>query len=140
MAEKLLEHAIDAEESLRGKIPVISAGVAAYAGESATPHSATALKKVGLSLDKHRSRPVNPELVENALLILCMTESHRYALLSQYDNIPAPVMLLRELIPDADREIPDPYGGILEHYEACRDSIVEAIPSIIRFLKKQPLS
>lgn len=140
MAEKLLEHALDAEESLRGKIRVLSAGVAAYAGEPATRHAATALKKVGLSLDKHRSRPVNPELLENAALVLCMTESHRYALLSQYEDIPAPILLLRELIPNADREIPDPYGGALEHYEACRDSIVEAIPSIIRFLKKQSLS
>lgn len=140
MAEKLLEHALDAEDSLRGKIPVISAGVAAYPGEPATRHANTVLKKVGLSLDQHRSRPVNPELLENALLILCMTESHRYALLSQYDDISAPIMLLRELVPNGDREIPDPYGGNLMHYEACRDSIVEAIPSIIRFLKKQPLS
>src|SRR5690554_6248953 len=98
MAEKLLAHALDAEKDLRDKITVISAGVAAYPGDPASGNAVTALQKVGLSLDKHRSRPVNPELLENAVLVLCMTESHRQFLLAQYDDIKAPVLLIRELI------------------------------------------
>ena len=32
-------------------------------------------------------------------------------------------------------EICDPYGGPLAEYEACRDEMVEAIPSLVEFLK-----
>ena len=34
-----------------------------------------------------------------------------------------------------DREIGDPYGCPLKIYEACRDEMVEAIPSLLAFLK-----
>ena len=44
---------------------------------------------------------------------------------------------MRDLIDgDVDREIPDPFGGPLPAYEASRDSMVEAIPSIVQFLRK----
>lgn len=36
---------------------------------------------------------------------------------------------------DAAKEICDPYGGPLSEYEACRDEMVEAIPSLVEFLK-----
>jgi protein-tyrosine phosphatase len=35
------------------------------------------------------------------------------------------------------KEIPDPFGGPLKIYEVCRDEMVEAIPSLIDFLKTQ---
>ena len=38
--------------------------------------------------------------------------------------------------PGASREIGDPFGGPLAEYEACRDELVEAIPSIIAHLRK----
>ena len=41
--------------------------------------------------------------------------------------------------PPADPEIADPFGGSLKLYEACRDEMVEAIPSLVDFLKNMPL-
>jgi protein-tyrosine-phosphatase len=138
MAEKLLQHALAAESPPLRDIPVVSAGLAAYPGEPATRHSAQILKRIGLSLDSHRSQRVTPELLENARLVLCMTESHRYSLLSLYDGIQAPIHLFREFMQDdhAAEEITDPYGGDLHTYEECRDDIMEAIPSIIRYLQQ----
>ncbi len=134
MAERLLAHALAAEEEPLKSIPVVSAGVAAYRGEVASPHGVTALKKVGLSLDDHQSQPVTEELIRSALLVLCMTESHRALLAYHFDPLPAPVYLMREFM-DSSAEIPDPYGMDLAAYEACRDSMVEAIPSIVAFLR-----
>jgi protein-tyrosine phosphatase len=34
-----------------------------------------------------------------------------------------------------DKEIPDPFGGPLKLYELARDEMVEAIPSLLEFLK-----
>jgi protein-tyrosine phosphatase len=35
-------------------------------------------------------------------------------------------------------EIPDPYGMHLSAYEACRDELVSAIPSIVKFISELP--
>ena len=50
---------------------------------------------------------------------------------------PAQLHLFRDFLPPpADHEIGDPYGGPLKVYEAARDEMVEAVPSVIEFLKK----
>jgi hypothetical protein len=44
--------------------------------------------------------------------------------------------LFREFIgKDGDTEIPDPYGQNFNSYVSSRDSMVEAIPSLVRFLR-----
>jgi protein-tyrosine-phosphatase len=45
---------------------------------------------------------------------------------------------LRGFMPaGTEQQIADPYGGPLPLYEACRDEIVEAIPSVMAFLRKE---
>ncbi len=136
MAARLLAHALAAEEEPLRSLKVVSAGVAACNGDPASPNAVAAMRKVGLSLANHSSQPVTNELLTTSVLALCMTESHRALLSYHFDPLPTPVYLMREFIePPASPEIPDPYGMDLRSYEACRDSMVEAIPSIIRFLK-----
>lgn len=135
MAARLLSHALAAEEEPLKSIPVVSAGVAACNGDAASSNAVTAMKKVGLSLAEHTSQPVTDELLRSSLFVLCMTESHRALLTYHFDPLPTPVYLMREFLDAEDPEIPDPYGMDLRSYEICRDSMVEAIPSIISFLK-----
>jgi protein-tyrosine-phosphatase len=136
MAERLLKHALAAEPEPLASIPVISAGVAARPGEYPSENSVFALRKVGIDLSDHRSRTVTPELLEGALAVFCMTETHRAMIQVNFDPPPQHVYLIRQFMPDAaDPEIPDPYGLAFYHYEACRDSMVEAIPSVVRFIK-----
>jgi len=135
MAAALLNHALAAQPEPLRSLKAISAGVAARAGEAATDHSVTALKKVGLDLSGHRSRPVTQGLLDDSLVVLCMTEPHRASLEARADPVPR-VHLFREFMPDgSEREIADPYGGPLPLYEASRDEMVEALPSLIEFLR-----
>ena len=137
MAEALLRHALAAEPEPRRSCKVGSAGVAARGGEKVSPNSVDALAKVGLRISDHRSRVLTPELAKQADLILCMTESHRAVIGLSLDPVPKHVYLWREFMPKgASREIGDPFGGPLAEYEACRDELVEAIPSIIAHLRK----
>ncbi len=137
MAEALLRHALAAEPEPLRSCKVVSAGVAARGGEKVSPNSVDALAKVGLRISDHRSRPLTPELAAQADLILCMTESHRAVIGLALDPAPKNVHLWREFMPrGSSREIGDPYGGPLAEYEACRDELVEAIPSIIAHLRK----
>jgi len=140
MAQALLQHALRAQEEPLKSIKVISAGVAARLGEVVSENSVLALKKVGIDLSKHTSQPLTQKLVDEALAIFCMTESHRAMIQLSFDPPPNNLFLFREFMPKpADPEIADPYGGPLKLYEASRDEMVEAIPSIIDFLKKLKL-
>ena len=80
---------------------------------------------------------IGERLAQEASLILCMTESHRAMINLTFNPPPRHVYLFREFLPRGeDKEIGDPYGGPLKVYEACRDEMVEAIPSLLEFLKK----
>lgn len=138
MAEVLMRHALAAEEEPLRSLQTASAGVVAAPGHPATGNSQTALKKVGLSLTKHKSQPVTPELLSRCLAVFAMTESHLDILQAHFDQLPERLFLFREFIPDnPQKEIPDPYGADLRHYEACRDSMVEAIPPLLKYLRKE---
>ena len=94
------------------------------------------LRKVGIDISGHRSRALTPEMLREATLILCMTESHRMLVQLMVDPVPDGVHLFREFLGDtAEREIGDPFGGPLSLYEAVRDEMVESIPSLLRHLR-----
>jgi len=136
MAEGLLAHALSAETGPLKNLRVLSAGVAARAGEPVSENSVYALKKVGIDISGHRARPLTQTLLDEALMVLCMTESHRTIIELQAAPLPARLHLFRDFLPQgARREIADPFGGSVKLYEACRDEMVEAIPSLVAQVK-----
>ena len=138
MAERLLQHALNAEGPPLDQLEVISAGVAAGYGEAASENSVVALKRVKLDLSRHKSQPLTSDLIDRSFAIFGMTHSHLEILQHYYSNLPKRLHLLREFIgPDADPEIPDPFGQNFDSYTACLDAMIEAIPSIVRYLKNE---
>lgn len=136
MAEGLLAHALAAENGPLKNLKVVSAGVAARPGDYVSENSVVALKKVGIDIAGHRARPLTQDMLDSALMVLCMTESHRSLIELQASPVPARLHLFRDFLPaGASREIADPFGGPLKLYEASRDEMVEAIPSIVAQLK-----
>lgn len=138
MAEGLLADALKAEEEPFCSYKVISSGIAAFDGEPASEHSVSALQEINIDLSNHKSQPVTQTLFQESDLILCMTETHRDFLKKNFSDKNKPIFLIRELIPNTtDIQIPDPFGGHPKHYKECRDSISEAIPGIIQYIKEQ---
>lgn len=136
MAAALLQHALAAQPEPLRSLQVISAGVAARGGEPASENSVTALKKVGIDLSAHHSQPLTQEMLDQALVVLCMTESHRAMIQVQAEPVPKNLFLFREFMPgNGEKEIGDPYGGPLRIYEMARDEMVEAIPALLEHLK-----
>jgi protein-tyrosine-phosphatase len=139
MGAALLQHALAAQHEPLRSLKVLSAGVASRVGEPASANAVTALKKVGIELKGHASRPITQELLDDALLVLCMTESHRDMIELTADPVPRQMYLFKELMgTKGDAEIPDPYGMHLSAYEASRDEMVAAIPSIVAFVSRLP--
>jgi protein-tyrosine-phosphatase len=135
MAAALLRHALAAQPEPLRSLQVVSAGVAAREDEPATENSIMALKKVGLDLSSHVSRPLTHELLNGALAVIAMTESHCAMIQATADPVPEHLLLFRQFVPTGSKEIADPYGFPLSAYEACRDEMVEALPSLISFLR-----
>ncbi|MBC7369437.1 MAG: low molecular weight protein arginine phosphatase [Undibacterium sp.] len=136
MAAALLKHALAAQPEPLRSLEIISAGVGGRDGDTVSPNSVTALKKVGLDISDHRSRAITEDLVTNAVAVLGMTESHRATLQFAITPVPRNIFLFREFMPQRGfKEIGDPYGGPLKLYESARDEMVEAIPTLIEFLK-----
>ncbi len=136
MAEGLLRHALAGQPEPLRSLDIVSAGVAARGGERVSENSVLALKKVGIDIVHHVSRPLTQQMLDEAVAVLCMTESHRAMIRHQASPVPKNLFLFREFMPQlGNKEIPDPYGGPLRVYEASRDEMVEAIPSLIEKLK-----
>jgi protein-tyrosine-phosphatase len=136
MAEGLLRHALAGQAEPLQSLPVVSAGVATRAGEPVSENAVIALKKAGIDISGHRSRPVTQELLDGALAVFGMTEAHRAIIQFKGRPVPRHLYLFREFLPPpAAHEIGDPYGGPIKVYEACRDELVEAMPSVLAFLK-----
>jgi protein-tyrosine-phosphatase len=141
MAEHLMRHALAAEAPPLKHFKVASAGVAAWNGEPASSHAVTALKKVGIDLH-HESQLVSQELLDECFTVFCMTQGHKESLMRQFDVLPPHVLCMRALIPGISPEtleIADPYGQDLRAYVECRDEMIEAIPSLLHFLKENCL-
>jgi protein-tyrosine phosphatase len=135
MGAALLRHALAAEDGRLRSVPVTSAGVSARGGEPPTDHSVTSLKKVGIDISEHISRPLTQELISGALAVICMTDSHRAMVRLLAEPEPKNLILFREFVKEGEKEIADPFGCPLSVYEASRDEMVEAVPSLVEFLR-----
>jgi protein-tyrosine-phosphatase len=136
MGAALLRHFLAGQDEPLKSLTVISAGIAARTDTPVSDHAVTAMKKVGVYLAQDMSLPLTQELLDGALAVFCMTEAHRAMIQLQFDRVPQHLYLFRQFLPPpVDPEVEDPYGGSLSTYEACRDSLVEAVPSVVRFLQ-----
>jgi protein-tyrosine-phosphatase len=136
MAAALLQHALAVQPDPLHSVRVISAGVAARPGEPVSENSVYALKKVGIDISQHRAQALTQRMLDEALAVICMTESHRAMIQVQAEPVPKNLFLFRQFVPgDGDKEIGDPYGGPLAVYESARDEMVEAIPSLVEYLR-----
>ena len=137
MAEALLRATLVKRGQGLEKLKVASFGLAAQDGQLPSANSVKAMQRIGLDVSSHRSRLLSQADVDRSVVIFGMTESHLAALHSRFDVLPAFVLLLRDVLPtDVPRDIPDPFGGGYRDYEECRDSMVEAIPAMVEFLRQ----
>lgn len=137
MAAALFRHALAAQPEPLHSLGVESAGISALSGYPAAANADQAMRKVGLTLAGHRSSPLTQEMLERAFAVFCMTEAHRAVIEVQFERPPERLFLMREFVPTGDRDLPDPFGMNLAAYEASRDSMVEAIPSLLAYLRAQ---
>ncbi len=137
MAEALLRATLVKRGQGLERLKVASFGLAAEDGLPPSANSVKAMQRIGLDVSSHSSRLLTQADVDRSIVIFGMTESHLAALHARFDVLPAFVLLLRDVLStEVPRDIPDPFGGGYRDYEECRDSMVEAIPAMVEFLRQ----
>lgn len=95
-----------------------SAGLFAMTGDEVTPNSVKACERFGVDISSHRARRITSFVLDETDKFVCMTFDHA-ASLSLYVD-PDKVLVL-------GGGIPDPFGGDIETYMMCANSIKIAL-------------
>ena len=112
-----------------------SAGVCAANNWPASDHSVEALREKGIDISEITSTTLTPDLIENADLLVTMTEGHRQAILAVAPESEGKVFLLKSFgIAQCATDIADPVGGPLDLYRHVRDEIEAALPDLILYM------
>ena len=106
-----------------GDLRASSAGIAAWPDEPASPEAMLALRGKGIDISAHRSRQINAGIVDRAGLILVMARFHKEYILKNFPEAAGKVFLLAEFAGEGKTDVPDPYGGSQQTYQACADML-----------------
>mgnify|MGYP000082493053 CR=1 FL=1 len=136
MAEGLLVAALPQDSG----VSVISAGVAATPGQTASRETVASLKKKGANLKNFQSTQLDEELLEQSDIVIALSSSHAHVLKQLLPNAAEKVSLLTDFIDPEEglvgADVPDPFGMSHEAYEEVAEVIQLAIPGILTALKE----
>ena len=125
MAAGLLCHRLAATKA-GTRHRVLSAGVWAEDDEPASGNAVATMAERGIDISGHRSHSLTTEEVAGAELILVMTHEHARMIRQTWPQYAWKVHLLSEMT-GKRRDVEDPYGGSIEEYHACADTMARYI-------------
>lgn len=112
-------------------IKVLSAGIWASEGQKASVNAIEALKEKNIDLNSHASKQLTKEMIEEADIILTMTNSHKRQILRAVPSAKEKLYTLKEFSHGETADISDPYGQNIDVYKACADEIEKALKKIV---------
>jgi protein-tyrosine-phosphatase len=137
MAEYLFRERYAAAHGWR----VGGAGTHAPVGCPASREAVKALKELDIDLRPHRSQQLTQALVDEAALIVVMTEGHRQLCLTHFPEAASKVRVLKSFDPGArDNDVADPIGCSIPVYRAVRDEIASALSGVESYLLAEGLA
>jgi len=134
MAEGLLRNLLPADSGWE----ISSAGVCAANGWPASENAVEALRELGIDISGLSSQTLTPKLIEEADLLITMTQGHQNAILQVAPESEGKVFLLKSFgIAKCAADITDPVGEALDIYRNVRDEIDAALPDLILYLMEE---
>ncbi len=116
MAEGIFKKIV-ADKNLKD-INVSSAGLFAMTGDEACENAVKAAERFGCDISAHRARRITSYVLDETDRFVCMTREHAASLA---------LYVPKEKITVLASGIPDPFGGSLETYMICANSIKTAL-------------
>lgn len=140
MAQVMLTRMIQ-EAGLADEVEAASAGIYAANGQPASHKALQVMEKRGLSLSNHRSRRLTPRMIQEASLILGMTEEHKQAVLMVDAAASEKVFSLGEFVADASsdhwQQVPDPFGQPVNVYEQTAQVLKTLLMGVVKKLEEE---
>lgn len=132
-----IAEAIAADEAGRRglSLAVASAGTHALPGYAAASIAQATISEIGLSLEHHRSKPADADLIARATLVVTMTDAQREMLHTAFPQEKAKVVSFDDLTHHGD--VPDPVGGDAQEVRAVRDVLQTCMPTILAALERR---
>ena len=131
MAETLLREMLLKKLGREDAVRVLSAGVAAHNGSSASPQSIEVMGERQLDLTGHSSQLLSEDVMNVADLVLTMTRSHRAAILAAWPEMHDRVHTLRQ----DGGDISDPIGMPIDAYRQCADQMALELEQWVKRLE-----
>jgi protein-tyrosine phosphatase len=125
IAEGLAKHIASQQKGITPQdlqaagVHIISGGTHASSGAPASAEAIQVMHEFGIDISSHRSRPITPDLINEADEIYCMTSSHRQAILTLAPHAAEKIFLLDP----AGRDVDDPIGADLKGYRRTAELI-----------------
>ncbi len=129
LCKKLLAERLGcrAEELPERGYNILSAGTAGLDDCPASANAVEAMRRHGLDISAHLSRPVTPGLLEDADIVFIMARHHGDSIRRIY---PEAAARIRPLDP-AGGDVEDPVGGSVETFMKCADHILRCLESAL---------
>ncbi len=103
-----------------------SCGLSATEGAKASDNSVTAMSKYGIDISGHKARQINLLMLEEAKMVITMTEAHKAMLLYSVPKYEEKIMTIYEWA-GKEGDVSDPFGGNVEVYDKCAKELEELI-------------
>lgn len=132
MAKALLEK-IWAEENRDNNINVMSAGLFTSNGVLASVEAIQVMQEYGIDITNHEATQLAEEVLQQANLILTMTDAHRSAIIDKYPEYESIVHTLTGYL-DYSGDIIDPFGRGIEAYYKTASQLEELIRKLVERL------
>lgn len=124
------------EQTLKHPVEVEARGLVVLFPEPLNQKAEAVMISNGISMEAYRSTQLTEEDFGDHTLVLVMEQSQRDKVLEKYENAnPVDVYVLTDLTGD-ELEILDPYGGTLQSYGLCYETMRKTIRKLAALLNE----
>lgn len=121
---------------LKREIEIAARGLVVLFPEPLNQKAEAVMISNGLPTEGYVSAPLTAEDLEGNTLVLTMESRQRQKLLEMFEEAdPEDVHVLTEYVGD-ELEIVDPYGGTLQMYGLCYETLLSSIRKLANFLNE----
>ena len=123
--------------TLKYEVEVFARGLVVSFPEPMNGKAEAVLISNGITLENFVSTPLRNEEITEHTLVLTMEKKQREKILSHYENAsPERVHVLTDFV-GHELEILDPYGGSLQSYGLCYETLRKSIKKLVKILNEE---
>ena len=123
--------------SLKNDIEIIARGLVVSFPEPMNGKAEAVLISNGISVENFVSKELTNEDITDGTLVLAMEHKHREKILSRFPNATVEnTHVLTDYVGD-ELEIIDPYGGMLQSYGLCYETLRKSLKKLVKILDEE---